>query len=95
MFDEMSQKLYIEFVPCLDFDMIRKLANFFMVLDDSCKILYQEKDFAKIAVSGRNRKGGCIFVKTSNIPSKQVVTHFKSQYNAHSSIKNTTRRATG
>ena len=63
IFKEMAEKLNIEFVPCLDFEMIKKLENCLLVLDDSCEETYQEKEFVKIAVAGRHKKIHCIFVK--------------------------------
>ena len=59
----MAEKLNIEFVPCLDFEMIKKLENCLLVFDDSCEEIYQEKEFVKIAVAGRHKKIHCIFVK--------------------------------
>ena len=49
----MFKKLDIVFVPCLDFDMIKKLANFFG--DNSVEKIYQ--------VAGRHKKIVCIFVE--------------------------------
>ena len=63
LFEEMSKKLDIEFIPCLDFEMIKKLQNCLLVFDDSCEEIYQEKEFVKIAVAGRHKKIHCIFVK--------------------------------
>ena len=63
IFTEMRKKIDIEFVPCLDFEMIKKLQNCLLVFDDSCEEIYQEKDFVKIAVAGRLKKVHCIFVK--------------------------------
>ena len=58
----MSERLNIEFFPCLDFEMIKNLENCLLVFDDSCEI-YQEQAFVKLAVAGRHRKLHCIFVK--------------------------------
>ena len=63
LFEKMSAKLNIEFVPCLDFQMIKDLENCLLIFDDSCEEIYQEKDFVKLAVSGRHKKVHCIFVK--------------------------------
>ena len=38
------EKLNIEFVPCLDFEMIKKLENCLLVFDDSWEEIYQEKN---------------------------------------------------
>ena len=62
LFQEMSERLNIEFNPCLGFEMIKNLENCLLVFDDSCEI-YQEQAFVKLAVAGRHRKLHCIFVK--------------------------------
>ena len=53
----------IEFISCLDFDLIKTLQECLLIIDDSCEEIYQDKNFAKIAVSGRHRGINCIFVK--------------------------------
>ena len=64
LFKEMQDKIEdIEFLPCLEFEMIKNLENCLLVFDDSCEEIYQEKDFVKLAVSGRHKKVNCIFVK--------------------------------
>ena len=50
----------IEFLPCLEFEMIKNLENFLLVFDDSCEEIYQ-KEFVKLAVSGRHKKVNWIF----------------------------------
>ena len=49
----MFKKLDIDFVPCPDFDMIKKLANFFD--DNSFEKIYK--------VAGQHKKTVCIFVE--------------------------------
>ena len=64
LFKEMQGKIEdIEFLPCLEFEMIKNLENCLLVFDDSCEEIYQEKEFVKLAVSGRHKKVNCIFVK--------------------------------
>ena len=64
LFKEMQDKIEdIEFLPCLEFEMIKNLENCLLVFDDSCEEIYQEKEFVKLAVSGRHKKVNCIFVK--------------------------------
>ena len=63
LFKEMNEKLGIEFIPCLDFEMIKSLENCLLVFDDSCEEIYQENEFVKLAVAGRHKKGHCIFIK--------------------------------
>ena len=43
--------------------MIKTLQDCLLIFDDSCEEIYQEKDFVKIAVSGRHRGIHCIFVR--------------------------------
>ena len=59
----MAEELNIEFVPCLDFSMIKKLEDCLLVFDDSCEKIYHKKEFVKLAVAGRHKKVHCIFVK--------------------------------
>ena len=63
LFQEMSERLNVEFIPCLDFEMIKNWENCLLVFDDSCDEIYQEQAFVKLAVAGRHRKLHCIFVK--------------------------------
>ena len=63
LFQEKSERINIEFNPCLDFEMIENLENCLLVFDDSCEEIYQEQAFVKLAVAGRHRKLHCIFVK--------------------------------
>ena len=60
LFQEMSERLNIENIPSLDFEMIKNLENFLLVIE-----IYQEQAFVKLAVAGRHRKLHCIFVKHS------------------------------
>ena len=43
VFKEMSEKLDIEFIPCLDIETIKKLQNCLLVFDDSCEESFREK----------------------------------------------------
>ena len=64
LFKEMQGKIEDkEFLPCLEFEMIKNLENCLLVFDDSCEEIYQEKEFVKLAVSGWHKKVNCIFVK--------------------------------
>ena len=63
LFKEMSEKLGIEFIPCLDFKMIKNLENCMLIFDDSWEEIYQEKEFVKLAVACTHKKVQCIFVK--------------------------------
>ena len=58
----MAKKLNTEIVPCLDFVMIKKLENFLLVFDDSCKKILRKK-IVKIAVAGTYKKIHCNSVK--------------------------------
>ena len=63
LFQGMSERLNIEFIPCLDFEKIKNLENCLFVFDISCEEIYQEQAFVKLAVTGRHGKLHCIFVK--------------------------------
>ena len=45
LFQEMFERLNIEFIPCLDFELIKNLENCLLVFDDSCEEIYQEQAF--------------------------------------------------
>ena len=47
----MSEKLDIEFIPCIDFEMINKLLDCLLVFDDSCEEICQEKDATTTSLS--------------------------------------------
>ena len=53
----------IEFINCLNFELIKTFQDCLLIFDDSCEEIYQEKEFVKIAVSGRHRGLHCNFVK--------------------------------
>ena len=59
----MAKKQNIEFVPCLDFSMIKKLEGCLLVFDDSSEEIYQAKKFVKLAVAERHKNVHCIFMK--------------------------------
>ena len=43
--------------------MSKNFESCLLVFDDSCEEIYQEKEFVKLAVSGRNKKANYIFVQ--------------------------------
>ena len=53
----------VEFIPCLDFELIKQLQNCLLVFHHSCEENYQGKEFFEIAFAGRHEKVHCIFVK--------------------------------
>ena len=63
LFREKTEKLNIKFVPCLGFEMIKKLENCSLVFDDSCGEIYQEKEFVQIAVDGRHKEINYVFIR--------------------------------
>ena len=71
----MVEKLNIEFVPCLDFEMFKKLENCLLVSDDSCEGIHQEKEIVKIAVAGRQKKHSLHFRQTEFGSSEQVAPY--------------------
>ncbi len=57
----------IEFVQCIDFEMIESLpadgTNYLLIFDDSCAELSKNQKFEKLATSGRHRKLNAIYIK--------------------------------
>ena len=47
LFKEMSERLNLEFIPCLDFEMIKNLENCVLVFDLSSEGIYQEQAFCQ------------------------------------------------
>ena len=54
-FKEVEKRKNIVFISCLDFDLMKTLQESLLIFDDSCEEIYQDKNFAKIAASGRHR----------------------------------------
>jgi ABC-type dipeptide/oligopeptide/nickel transport system ATPase component len=63
LYDMMKRSLNIEFISCIDFEMISKLTDCLLVFDDSCEEIYEKKEFLKIATAGRHKKLAVIYVK--------------------------------
>jgi len=67
LFREMSEKIpNIEFIPCIDFDMINELPsdiNHLLIFDDSCEEISKSKDFVKLATAGRHKGLHVVYVK--------------------------------
>jgi len=63
LYTKMQAELNIEFVPCVDFDMVEKLSDCLLIFDDSCEEIYDDKRFVKIATSGRHKNLHVIYVK--------------------------------
>lgn len=57
----------IEFIQCVNFEMITNLPNdgtrYLLIFDDSCTEIFNSKEFQKIATSGRHRNLSVIYVK--------------------------------
>ena len=63
LFIELATKLNIEFVPCLDFGMIKKLEGCPLVVEDSSEEIHHEKEFVKLDVTGKHKKCSIRFDK--------------------------------
>jgi adenylate kinase family enzyme len=63
LYSKMRSELNIQFVPCIDFEMIEKLTDCLLIFDDSCEQIYDDKRFVKIATSGRHKNVHVIHVK--------------------------------
>ena len=53
----------LEFIKFSGLDITKKLSNCLLVYDDSCDEIFNDKEFVKIATSGRHRKLHVIYVK--------------------------------
>ena len=62
-FKEVEKKMNIEFINCLDFEMIKTLQDCLLIFDVSFEEIYQEKDFVRTSVSGIHKGIHCVFVK--------------------------------
>ncbi len=63
LYTKMQAELDIEFVPCVDFEMVEKLTDCLLIFDDSCEEIYEDKRFAKLATSSRHKNVHVIYVK--------------------------------
>ena len=59
----MSNKLPIDFIEFSDFEITKTLEDVLLIYDDSCEEIYNDKEFVKIATSGRHRRIHVIYVK--------------------------------
>ena len=63
----MSQVKNIEFVKCINFEMIENLPSdgtkYLLIFDDSCAEISKSKEFEKIATSGRHKNLNVIYIK--------------------------------
>ena len=63
-FTAIQQKIpHIEFIKYAGLDITKKLSDCLLVYDDSCDDIFHDKEFVKIAMSGRHRKLHVIYVK--------------------------------
>ena len=62
-FQSLEKKLNIEFKQLSGFELVSKLENCLLVFDDSCEEIFNDKDFSKLAPTGRHRNISVIYVK--------------------------------
>lgn len=62
-FTQVLNQLNIQFMRFTNFDVTKDLENCLLIFDDSCEEIYNEKEFVKIATSGRHRNLNVIYVK--------------------------------
>ena len=60
LFKDMQQ--VIEFLKYSGFDITKNLLHCLLIYDDSCEEIFNDKEFVKIATSGRHRKLHVIYV---------------------------------
>ena len=53
----------IQFLKYSGFDITKNLSHCLLIYDDSCEEIFNNKEFLKIATSGRHRKLHVIYVK--------------------------------
>ena len=63
IFRDMTTKLNIQFIKFNSFDVTINLKQCLLIFDDSCEEIFNDKEFVKIATSGRHRKLHVIYVK--------------------------------
>ena len=63
IFRHMTTKLNIQFIKFNSFDVTINLKQCLLIFDDSCEEIFNDKEFVKIATSGRHRKLHVIYVK--------------------------------
>ena len=64
LFKDMQQVIPgIEFLKNSGFDITKNLSHCLLIYDDSCEEIFNDKEFVKIATSGRHRKLHVIYVK--------------------------------
>ena len=61
LFSEIEKDLYVEFVPCLDFDMIKYLEDCLLIFDNSGDKIYQEKEFVRLAFAKKSQQSSLHF----------------------------------
>ena len=62
-FKSLEAKLNIQFTKFSSFDLISELENCLLVFDDSCKEIFNDKEFSKLATAGRHKNISVIYVK--------------------------------
>ena len=63
-FTAMQRKIpHIEFIKYSGLDRTKKFSDCLLIYDDSCEEIFNDKEFVKIATSGRHRKLHAIYVK--------------------------------
>lgn len=76
----------IEFIQCVDFDMINNLPNnginYLLIFDDSCEEILNSKQFTKIATAGRHRGLNVLYIK-HNLYHKSSVGRDAELQNTH------------
>ena len=65
-----------EFVKFDGFDRLRNIENFLLVFDESCEEIYNDKEFVKLATTGRHKGLNVNYFKHSFFPTKKIVAIF-------------------
>ena len=68
IYDKMQSRINnIEFIKCIDFELIDSLpadgTNYLLIFDDSCSEISRCREFEKLATAGRHKKLNVIYIK--------------------------------
>ena len=68
IYDAMLSHLHnIEFIQCIDFQMIANLpsdgSTYLLIFDDACTEISKSKEFVKLATAGRHKNISVIYIK--------------------------------
>ena len=63
-----SREVNVKVMIFNGFESVRNLENVFLVFDDSCEDIYNDKEFFRLATAGRLRRIDVVYVKLKLLP---------------------------